>query len=97
MDLALSININILIFYFNFLILFILLKNNLKLLEFNTGNKSLIILLLNFHHFTFNKISISFLDDYIEHWIGTGGKAERADHAGQKIKQRMIKRGILKQ
>ena len=45
---------------------------------------------------TTSPISISFLDDYIEHWIGAGGKAQRADHTGQKIKQRMIKRGIIK-
>ena len=45
---------------------------------------------------TTSPISISFLDDYIEHWIGTGGKAERADHAGQKVRKKMIQNGVIK-
>ena len=40
---------------------------------------------------------ISFLDDYIDHWIGQAGKAERTDHIGQALKRKMIRRGVLKQ
>jgi len=41
-------------------------------------------------------ISISFLDEYITHWIGVAGKAERADHAGQKVRKKMIQQRIIK-
>ena len=35
---------------------------------------------------------ISFLDEYIEHWIGDAGKETRSDHIGQNLKTKMMKK-----
>lgn len=40
-------------------------------------------------------LPLTFLNDYIEHWMGWTNKTARADISGQKEKQKMIKRGVL--
>lgn len=41
---------------------------------------------------TLGPIPISFLDEYIDHWIGKGNKEARADITGQVLKNKMIKK-----
>jgi len=41
---------------------------------------------------TVGPIPISFLDEYVDHWIGKGNKAAKADLTGQVLKNKMIKK-----
>jgi hypothetical protein len=45
---------------------------------------------------TTEPIPISFLDEYIDHWMGVANKEARADLSGPELKRKMIKKGILK-
>jgi hypothetical protein len=45
---------------------------------------------------TTEPIPISFLDEYIDHWMGSANKEARADLSGAALKRKMIKRGLLK-
>lgn len=44
---------------------------------------------------TTEPIPISFLDEYVDHWMGTSNKEARSDISGKALKQKMIRNGLL--
>ncbi len=44
---------------------------------------------------TTEPIPLSFLDDYVDHWMGVSNKEAREDISGKALKQKMIRSGLL--